>query len=204
MKSSRRGLRTRKPRQRRSRQTVEAILDAVVRILKREGFDSVTTNRIAEVAGVSIGSLYQYFPDKKAIFVALHARHLEHIDRVIQSTLVEHASSRLDTLLGAMVDAMIEAHLDDPELYELLATEVPHGADGAKHFAERLHSVFRLALASRAQELKESRDLDSLSFVVAHMVESLCHGALSRRPPGMSLRDAKTQIVRALMAYLRA
>ena len=54
--------------QRRALQTVDAILDAVLRILKREGTAAVTTNRIAEVAGVSIGSLYQYFPDKDAIF----------------------------------------------------------------------------------------------------------------------------------------
>jgi hypothetical protein len=53
--------RRREPRQRRARVTVEAVLDAVVRILKREGFEALTTNRIAEVAGVSIGSVYQYF-----------------------------------------------------------------------------------------------------------------------------------------------
>jgi AcrR family transcriptional regulator len=64
----------------RSHQTVEAILHAVIRILKREGFEAITTNRIAEVAGVSIGSVYQYFPDKRAIFVALHQRHIEQID----------------------------------------------------------------------------------------------------------------------------
>jgi AcrR family transcriptional regulator len=70
----------RKPQQYRWHQTVEAILHAVIRILKREGFEAITTNRIAEVAGVSIGSVYQYFPDKRAIFVALHQRHIEQID----------------------------------------------------------------------------------------------------------------------------
>src|ERR1700691_3904285 len=100
----------RQPQQRRARQTVEAILDAVVRILKREGFQAVTTNRVAEVAGVSIGSVYQYFPDKRAIFVALHERHVEEIDRLVATTLLEHAASPLDTLMRAMVEAMIDAH----------------------------------------------------------------------------------------------
>lgn len=194
----------RTPKQLRSRQTVEVILDAVVRILKREGFAAITTNRIAEVAGVSIGSLYQYFPDKQSIFVALHGRHIEQIDRVIQTTLVEHASSNLEELIRAMVDAMIEAHLEDPELYELLATEVPHRADGTRHFAERLHGAFRLAIASRTEDLRRGRDLDSLTFVVTHVVESLSHGALFRRPPRLSLEEAKREIVRAVMAYLRA
>src|SRR5208282_3960199 len=96
----------RRPRQRRAHQTVEAVLDSVVRILKREGVDAVTTNRIAEVAGVSIGSVYQYFPDKRAIYVALHQRHVDQIDRIVESTLVDHAASSLDDFVRAMIDAM--------------------------------------------------------------------------------------------------
>src|SRR6202050_103858 len=96
-KSSRR----RRPRQPRARQTVDAILDAVVRILKRKGFDAITTNRIAEVAGVSIGSVYQYFPDKRAIFVALHERHIREIDRLVEAQLMDHATSPLHTLMRA-------------------------------------------------------------------------------------------------------
>jgi AcrR family transcriptional regulator len=57
------------------------MLGAVVRLLKRSGTTAITTNRIAQAAGVSIGSVYQYFPDKRAIFVALHERHIEEVDR---------------------------------------------------------------------------------------------------------------------------
>ena len=59
------------PRQKRAQETVDAVLDSVAKLLKRGGVQAVTTNRIAEVAGVSIGSLYQYFPNKEAIFAAL-------------------------------------------------------------------------------------------------------------------------------------
>src|SRR5215469_2133597 len=127
----------RHPKQRRARQTVEAVLDAVIRILKREGIRAITTNRIAEVAGVSIGSVYQYFPDKQAIFVALHRRHIDEIDRMVERTLVDHAASSLDDLMRAMIEAMLDAHSADPELYQLLATEVPHRADGTHDFAVR-------------------------------------------------------------------
>src|SRR5580693_6112323 len=116
----------RQPKQRRARETVDAILDAVVRLLKREGFDAVTTNRIAEVAGVSIGSVYQYFPDKRAIFVALHERHIEEIDRIVQARLVENAGAPLETMIRAMVEAMVDAHKPDPALYALMFSEVPH------------------------------------------------------------------------------
>src|ERR1700691_4423949 len=118
----------RRPRQRRAHQTVEAVLDAVSRVLKRDGVKAVTTNRVAEVAGVSIGSVYQYFPDKRAIFVALHQRHIEQIDRLVESKLIENANASLDELIRAMVQAMIDAHTPDPALYELMFTEVPHRA----------------------------------------------------------------------------
>lgn len=190
------------PKQRRARQTVDAVLDAVVRVLKREGFKAVTTNRIAEVAGVSIGSVYQYFPDKQAIFVALHQRHIEQIDRLVETRLIEHAASSLDELMRAMIEAMVDAHSCDPELYELLATEVPHRADGSRDFAARLHGAFRLAIASRAHQLKKNRDLDKLVFMVTNMVESLSHAALFRRPPRLSLAAAKAEVVRAVLAYL--
>ena len=196
--------RRRRPKQRRARQTVDAILDAVVRVLKREGVSAITTNRIAEIAGVSIGSVYQYFPDKQAIFVALHQRHIEQIDRMVASKLVEHAASSLDDLMRAMIDGMIDAHSADPELYQLLATEVPHRAEGTHDFAVRLHGAFRLALSSRAHELQKGRDIDQLVFIVTHMVESLSHGALFRRPSGLSLTAAKTEVVRAVVAYLHS
>jgi AcrR family transcriptional regulator len=194
----------RRPKQHRARQTVEAVLDAVVRLLKRDGSKAITTNRIAEVAGVSIGSVYQYFPDKRAIFTALHQRHIDQIDRMVQTKLVEHAASSIEELVRAMVEAMVEAHAIDPELYELLMTEVPHRADGTRDFSVRLHGAFLLAISSRAHELKKRRDLDKVVFVVTHMVEALSHGAVLRRPAGMSLKDAKEEVVRAILAYLRA
>jgi AcrR family transcriptional regulator len=196
--------RRRQPQQRRAHHTVEAVLDAVVRILKREGCAAVTTNRVAEVAGVSIGSVYQYFPDKRAIFIALHERHVRAIDRMVEAKLLEHAASPLDTLLRAMVEAMIEAHEGDPGLYELLYTEVPHKAEGTRDFAVRLHGAFRLAIAARASELGTPRDLDTVVFVVTHMVEALSHGAVLRRPAGISLAAAKEEAVRAVLAYLHA
>jgi AcrR family transcriptional regulator len=192
----------RRPQQRRAQQTVEAILDAVMRILKREGAKAVNTNRIAEVAGVSIGSLYQYFPDKGAIFAALHQRHVEEIDRMVEKTLVQNARASLDELMRAMIEAMIEAHRRDPELYDALFAEVPHSANGSEDFSTRLHGAFRLAIAARAPELRSHEELDKTVFVVTHMVESLSHGVVLRRPRGLSLTAAKEEAVRAVLAYL--
>ena len=192
----------RQPKQQRARLTVDSVLEAAVRVLKREGFNALTTNRIAEVAGVSIGSVYQYFPDKGAIFSALHRRHIEEIDRMIEVQLLRHATSSLDDLIHALIEAMVEAHRADPELYALLMTEVPHRADGTKDFAVRHHSAFRLAIASRTHKKKRVRNLDKTVFIVANMVEALSHGAALRRPPSLSPSEATDEAVRAVLAYL--
>jgi AcrR family transcriptional regulator len=196
--------RRRHPRQSRARQTVEVILDAVAEVLKRDGISAVTTNRIAEVAGISIGSVYQYFPDKRAIFVALHQRHIERIDRLIQAKLLENADAPLETMFRAMIDAMIDAHTPDPALYALMYSEVPHRTEGTKDFGVRMHNAFRLAIAARAHELKGARNPDRMAFVVTHMVDALSHGAVLRRPPGLSLSDATEEIVHVVLAYLRS
>ena len=84
--------RRRAPTQRRAHQTVQVVLDAVARVLKRRGALGLTTNRIAEAAGVSIGSLYQYFGDKREILRALRDRHLTEMGQLIERRLVEPRS----------------------------------------------------------------------------------------------------------------
>jgi len=189
------------PKQQRSRQTVEAVLDAVVAILKRDGIAGVTTNRIADVAGVSIGSVYQYFPHKRAIFAALHDRHVDDISQLIARTLVEHATSSLEDFVRALVEALIEAHASDPQLHHALG-QVPHGAHGAHTLSTRLRDTFMLAISARTKE--RPRDLERMLFVLPHMVEALAHGAAFERPPRLSLAAAKDEAVRAVLAYLRS
>ncbi len=75
------------PRQARARATVDAILDAAARLLVEQGYADTTTNSVAEIAGVSIGSLYQYFPNKDALIVALHRRHAQQMHAVMTAAL---------------------------------------------------------------------------------------------------------------------
>jgi len=190
------------PKQARARLTVEAVLDAVVRIAKREGLGAVTTNRIAEVAGVSIGSVYQYFPDKTAIYAALHDRHVREMSQRIDSTLVDHANDSLEDVVRALVTAMVDAHASDPELHELLATEIPNRG-GTRAFETRLRDALRLALASRAgRKAMTPREVERVLFVLPHLIEAFAHGAV--RPGGLSIAVAREEAVRAVLAYLNA
>jgi len=188
----------RQPSQERSRQTVRAVLDATVKLLKRDGVDAITTNRVAEVAGVCIGSLYQYFPDKRAIFVALHGRHADAIGGLIDSTVAGPAASSLDQLLPALMNGLIDAHAAEPELHELLDREIPRRAGGAPG----LPAALRAVIAERAQELAPHRGLDRTMFIVPHMMDALAHEAVLCRPPRLSLAAAKEEAARAILEYL--
>lgn len=94
------------PRQDRSRALVHAILDATIRVLEREGPDALTTVRVAEVAGVSVGSLYQYFPNKRALTNAALARYLT---EVIDETVHLPDSGSLEDDLLALLDGFLAA-----------------------------------------------------------------------------------------------
>jgi AcrR family transcriptional regulator len=152
---------------------VDAVLAAVPRVIRREGVDAVTTNRIAEAAGVSIGSLYQYFPDKKAIFSALHERHVEDVRQVIERAIAEHASSTresqtsLDTFTQALVEGLADLHAAEPELHELVSEQVPEGPLG-----------FRRALRKTFERVTSS---ERVLFVLPNVIEALVHG-ISQRP----------------------
>src|SRR5262245_44018873 len=82
--------------QKRSRFTVDALLDATARILVKEGFNRTSTNKIAATAGVSIGSLYQYFPSKEALVAAVVDRHARDLSRVTHDALLKVAASPLE------------------------------------------------------------------------------------------------------------
>jgi len=179
------------------------MLDAVVKLLKRGGASPITTNRIAETAGVSIGSVYQYFPNKRAIFIALHERHIGQVDRVIQRKITENAEASFEMLVTSLVDGMIEAHAVDPELSELLQSEVPHRADSTRDFSVRLHGVFRSALTPYAKELGGKIDLNTRAFFLSNMVDALGHAVILRRPPGLSLSRARAEVIRAIVTCLR-
>ena len=194
--------RRRKPVQQRARVTVDAMLDAAVKLLKCGGTARITTNRIAETAGVSIGSVYQYFPNKHALYAALHDRHIAQVDAIVRQKIAECAEAPLEDLIEALVDGMVQTHAADPELSELLNAEVPHRAGGTVEFSARFHAPFRDALARHAKSFGRKIDPDTRAFLVTNMVETLGHAAAIRRPRGLSLAKAKAEASRVILAYL--
>lgn len=176
----------REPRQGRSRQTVHAVLGAVPRVIRREGVDAVTTNRIAEAAGVSVGSLYQYFPNKKAIFSALHERHVEDVHRVIERAMTER-SRPLDEFTRALVEGLADLHAAEPELHELVSEQVPEGPLG-----------FRRALRQTFERVTSS---ERVLFVLPNVIEALVHG-ISQPRLAMGAASVRSEAVQTVLSCL--
>jgi hypothetical protein len=108
------------PLQERSRQMVEWILYAAMRLFSEQGYEATTTNKIAKLAGVSIGSLYHYFPNKNAILLELGIRHRKKIYRDIIKILRKNKDSNLREVLKTIVTKIVRLHRDNQLFIEAL------------------------------------------------------------------------------------
>src|SRR5678815_1313214 len=152
--------------QERSRATVDALIDATARILVKEGFDKASTNRIAEVAGVSVGSLYQYFPGKEALVAAVIERHQQDLLRVARGMLPKVEGQSLQQAMRSVVGAAIAAHRADPRLHRVLAEQLPRTGklENVDVFNRQNYALFKVYLERHRDEIR-AVDLDLASFV---------------------------------------
>jgi AcrR family transcriptional regulator len=179
-----------RPRQDRSRATVDSILEATARVLVKRGFDGLTTNLVAEAAGVSIGSLYQYFPNKAALVGALIEKHVEDMTQLALSELTRVAQLPAREAIRSVIEAMIRAHAVQPELHRVLTEEVPRVGRMAKlREIERItHRMVAGLLATRKPELA-IEDPDMAAFVLVSAIEAITYRAALFAPE--LLRDPR-------------
>lgn len=190
--------------QERSRATVEALLDATARILVREGYERASTNRIAAVAGVSVGSLYQYFPNKESIVAALLARHNRQILDLLRDSMAAVAGLDLERAMRVLIGAMIDAHHVDPDLHRIFDEQIPRMGKLAEIRAidREIFAVVRAYLAERRGEI-EVRDLDTAAFICVTTVETLTHEAVIHEPGAIDPAILIDEVTRLLVGYLR-
>lgn len=188
-----------RPRQQRSKATVDTILEATTRILKKQGFDGLSTNAVAAQAGVSIGSLYQYFPNKEALCAALIDRHMEDMNAAIFAELTRVAEMPIAQAARAVVELTIRAHAVDPDLHRVLTEQVPRIGKLARlrELDEICHRMVAGLLAARKDELA-IRDPDLAAFVLVSMLEAVVHRAALLYPARLRdphLADETTLVV---------
>jgi AcrR family transcriptional regulator len=189
------------PRQQRSRVTVDAIVEAATRVLARRGWARFTTNEIAAVAGVSVGSLYQYFPDKLAIAEAIRQRHLDDVLVALAGSDADgDASAPLPRRVERFVDGVIAAHSVDQALHRVLVDEVPLAARSTYPEFEAEYQRRYRALVAESGGPGDGADAGIAARMLSSAVEGAVHAAARRgdlEAPAM-----RTELVRLVLAYL--
>jgi AcrR family transcriptional regulator len=175
-------LRVRKePRQQRSRQMVEAILQAAAELFADLGYARATTNKIAERAGVSVGSLYQYFPNKDSLLAGLLAQHHADVDRVLDAALDRLADTSVGLEVGirSLFTELMAVHQDNPALTRALSTAVLGESPARKddHDDEARSQLLVAVLASRPDVRSGNHAAMAmvLGQAVAHLSRWLVH-----------------------------
>lgn len=189
------------PKQERSQITVQAILTATAHILTEKGYDQFTTNRVAELAGVSIGSLYQYFPNKESLLFALGAHHANEMAQVAQHSLENLDDRTILEVLQQVVRAAIAAHGVNPKLHRVLHEQVPRSEIMRQIDDAKMETMLRSFLAKRSDELKP-QNLDLTVFIVGRMIKALVYGAIIDRPEFLNGGELEQEMMTMLSLYL--
>ena len=194
-----------RPTQARAKATVAAIVEATAHILSASGYDALTTNKVAERAGVSIGSLYQYFPNKEALVAEVVDQHCDRVDALMAEVFMSSVSAPPPALARAMVAAFYELKAEDPDLARVLREQLPRlgQMQRLEHVMARITEMVAVYLASKPNLLRV-KDPALAAFFAVELVESLVMAAVIKRPrvPAARIIDEITDMV--LRYLLRA
>ena len=193
-----------KPAQARARETVEVILTAAAQVFSDLGYGKATTNHIARRAGVSIGSLYQYFPNKDAVLYSLLERHIREGYEIIVKVIPEIEKIGLinRTVIRMLVVTMIDMHRQDPALHRLLFEEVrttPFWSGYKKnedYVVERLLSLLKRTPAARV------RNPEAAVQLMSRTIEAMTHRFILYGYNRMSEAEFIDEVTDMLASYL--
>jgi AcrR family transcriptional regulator len=187
------------PRQARSRATVEAIVQAGAHILGARGWSGFTTNEVADAAGASIGSLYQYFPNKLALVAAIRRKHFDDVLAVLQQAGENRISP--EQRVDGLVQGMIAVHGLDPALHRVLL-DLPD-PEGSQSAYDDFQAEYLRRYGAVVAAWRHGRDGGAdgiVAQVLSSAVEGVIHNAARR---GMLASPAlKRELTRLVCCYL--
>lgn len=197
----RRAVARKPPTQDRARATVDALVQATAKVLIEEGYEGASTNKIAARAGVSVGSLYQYFDGKEQLVRAVGERHHEQMMAVLALAAADVGDKPLAVVVEDIIGAMLEAHAVDPEMHRVLSEQIPQEVflqhieeDGAAF----LHAMFDV----HRHKIRKDIDVDTAIFVIVHAVEGVTHAAVIEHPEQLRDKRLKRELAQMITRYL--
>ena len=195
-----------RPSQVRSRTTVTSILEAADRILRADGYDAASTNRVARVAGFSVGSLYQYFRDKQAIVGALIDREMT-AEAELARELIERAAARTPRELAeAVFGELVARRAARAHLYRTLDAHAAELCDGSvlDHVVSAQASTLSDALQRVSAQLlpRSARSIDARVFVLSRTALSAAFGLAVDAPAGVTAASLAAAYAAAVELYV--
>ena len=190
------------PSQGRSRVTVDAILQSAAVILKETDYAKFNTNLVAERAGISIGSLYQYFPNKDSLIVALHKKHTQHIGDILRTVIDSQNAQTLKQRIESLVDGVIAAHSFEPELHKLLEKKLPFfDINSVEDETGIRQEIFRLVELHQEEIVEKNKPL--IVWMILQLLESLIHAAVLEPPVNnVKPQELRNAIIQSIYRYL--
>ncbi len=205
------------PTQERAGRTISTIFEAAAQILQKDGPDKLTTNRIAERAGFSIGTVYQYFPNKEAILAAIAERERQAIEAQIRDALTKAKPETSDEVIRQLVRILIRAFSGRRRVRRFLILNALKSGllDGGhlgpiRQMQEDLTRLLLRVIEENAgrQEVALKRQIRDLTpaaaFILTRAIVGTIRAAVLEESPLLETQDFEDELVRLASGYLRA
>jgi AcrR family transcriptional regulator len=192
------------PVQARAASTVDAISEAAIQVLLRDGVERLTTTRVAERAGVSVGTLYQYYPNKQSLLFAVLANHLDKVASAVELACEQARQKPLAEMIRTVVEAFIATKLERTDislaLYQIAADI--GGPALAKRLGERSRKALETMLQT-APDIEAAPDKFTIEMMFAAMAGATRYVLEAGASPAMT-RDLRRHLVVLCQSYIGA
>lgn len=191
-----------RPQQARATATLDAIFEATIQLLVKDGYPMLTTTRVAERAGVSVGTMYQYFPHKQALIYAVNERYLEILAEKIEHTCREARGRPAAAMAEALIDTYWTAKTERPDVTRALYRSVVEMDNEAliAEFAARTDAATTAMFASASD--RSFSDVESVNRALATVIFGTVRNSFERSHSQPEVNDLRRQLIAMCRAYL--
>lgn len=192
-------------KQDRAKATIETILLGAAQVLVKEGYEGTNTNRIAEVAGVSIGSIYQYFANKEAIIGELIEVHIQKVMDVFLDKYNTLSTVSLKDGIRILIRSLLEARSVEPKLQRVFDEQLPKIGKlyRLREYEKQVVEMIKGYLQSKKSEVSV-KNLEMAAFISVHAVEAVIQVALNYRQDILTSGHLEDELTNLIVRYLVA
>ncbi|WP_448567725.1 TetR/AcrR family transcriptional regulator [Thalassotalea ganghwensis] len=191
------------PLQQRSKFLVDCILEAATRVLKTEGVAGFTTNAVADEAGVSIGSLYQYFTSKETLLAEIKRSHFSELLSLFRQVPERLKTNQLSELISCFVDASVAGHEIDPTLHKILSHDVANfELEEKADLSATIHQKVAEAFSQYKGQIREGLDLNVAAQLLSTLVETTVHHTVLYQADKQKQQRTIAELKYLIMVYL--